>query len=308
MTLPSPASTARVVDDPFELVGETPLVRLRHASDTTNRSVWLKLEHLNPTSSVKDREAGRALRAHPSGELVVATTGNLGIALAARCAREGRKLAVVMPRGMSLERRATLRAYEVELVLSPADGGLDGAMRVASALARERGATFVDPFELATSAALALGDEILADMAGLRIDAVVSTVGSGGTLRGMATAIRAAHPNVRIVAVEAASSPVLSRSLAGPSKIQGAVNSRAARAVVANAFDEIIGVSDDDAYRAKSLLAHREGVLAGMSTGANVAAAIEVARRMPAGANVVTLQCDTGERYFSLEEFFAHAS
>lgn len=307
MNFPSPIPSARVVDDPFELAGGTPLVQLRNVVPQGSANVWLKLDQLNPTGSTKDRVVEELLRGGEGQEFVVASTGNLGISVAAYGARIGARVTVVMPRGMSLERRATIRGYEAKLELTSAEGGLDEAVARARILTSERNAKFVDPFLVSNRAGAGLGTEILDAMRGLSLAAIVCTVGTGATLRALAQVLRAERSNVRVIAVEAASSPVLSRGEVGPSKIQGSSNSVSVRDAIVGLYGEVVSVADLDAHRMRTRLASEEGLLAGMSTGANVVAALHVAANLASDAHVVTLQCDSGERYFSVAEHFSDA-
>lgn len=306
-----------IVEDVLELVGDTPLVRLRTLSGRGGADVWAKMEHLNPGGSVKDRickamvqRAAGDGRLPPGGTVVEPTSGNTGIGLALACAVGGFKCVLTMPASMSLERRQLLEAFGAECVLTPPEAQMEGAI----AEARARAASCVGPVftpgqfdndENPAVHARETGAEILAAMDGLSIDAFVAGVGTGGTVSGVGAALRRARgASVRIVAVEPASCATLSRGERGPTKIQGL----AAGFVPANyhpaVVDEVRTVADGDAWRAKVALARREGLLVGISAGAAVHVALEVARELGPGKNVVTVLPDTGERYFSLEEYF----
>ena len=309
----------------LDLVGSTPLVRIRgawlegaHADATAVRGrahVWAKMENLNPGGSVKDRiaramiedaEARGVLRA--PGPIVEPTSGNTGIGLAWVCAVKGYRLVLTMPESMSLERRQLLAAYGAEIVLTPAEAQMDGAISEARKIAeRTPGAFMPSQFDNPANPAVharTSAHEILGAMEGLSIDAFVAAVGTGGTVSGVGPELKKVHPAVRIVAVEPESCATISRGERGPTKIQGI----GAGFVPANyrpaAVDEVRTVRDDDAWRTKLRLARREGLLVGPSAGANVFAAFEVAQELGAGKHVVTVLCDTGERYFSLDEYF----
>ena len=309
----------------LDLVGSTPLVRIRGAwLDTAppaprasrgRAAVWAKMENLNPGGSVKDRiaramiedaEARGVLRA--PGPIVEPTSGNTGIGLAWVCAVKGYRLVLTMPESMSLERRQLLAAYGAEIVLTPAEEQMDGAIAEARRIAeRTPGAFMPSQFENPANPAVharTSAHEILGAMEGLTIDAFVAAVGTGGTVSGVGPELKKFHSSVRIVAVEPESCATISRGERGPTKIQGIgagfVPSNYRPAVV----DEVRTVRDDDAWRTKLRLARREGLLVGPSAGANVFAAFEIAEQLGEGKNVVTVLCDTGERYFSLDEFF----
>ena len=309
----------------LDLVGSTPLVRIRGAwLDTAppaprasrgRAAVWAKMENLNPGGSVKDRiaramiedaEARGVLRA--PGPIVEPTSGNTGIGLAWVCAVKGYRLVLTMPESMSLERRQLLAAYGAEIVLTPAEEQMDGAIAEARRIAeRTPGAFMPSQFENPANPAVharTSAHEILGAMEGLTIDAFVAAVGTGGTVSGVGPELKKVHSSVRIVAVEPESCATISRGERGPTKIQGIgagfVPSNYRPAVV----DEVRTVRDDDAWRTKLRLARREGLLVGPSAGANVFAAFEIAEQLGEGKNVVTVLCDTGERYFSLDEFF----
>ncbi len=301
----------------LDLVGSTPLVRIRGAwlGDAGRAGVWAKMEHLNPGGSVKDRiaramiedaEARGILKA--PGPVVEPTSGNTGIGLAWVCAVKGYRLILTMPESMSLERRQLLGAYGAEIVLTPADAQMDGAIREARAIAARTPGSFM-PSQFDNPAnpsvhARTTAYEILGAMEGLSIDAFVAAVGTGGTVSGVGPELKKVHPRVRIVAVEPESCATISRGERGPTKIQGIGAGFVPPNYRAASVDEVRAVRDDDAWRTKLRLARREGLLVGPSAGANVFAAFELAKELGEGKNVVTVLCDTGERYFSLDEFF----
>lgn len=306
--------SAPVVDSVLDLVGETPIVRLRRLSPEGGATVWGKCEHLNPGGSVKDRiclamieaaEARGMLR--PGDTIVEPTSGNTGIGLALVCARKGYKLVLTMPASMSLERRALLEAYGAEIVLTEPDRVMEGAMEAARRLVEERGAFMPEQFSNPANPEVhetTTAPELLAAFGGQAIDAFVAAVGTGGTVSGVGHALKARNSETRIVAVEPAASPVLLGGPPGPSKIQGLNAGFIPDNYDADVVDAIIGVADRDAWDMKLALAKQEGLLLGISAGANVWAALQVARELGPGKNVVTVLCDTGERYFSLGEYF----
>ncbi len=306
--------SAPVVESVLDLIGETPVVRLRRLSPEGGAAIWGKCEHLNPGGSVKDRiclamiEAAEAQgRLKPGDTIVEPTSGNTGIGLALVCARKGYKLVLTMPASMSLERRALLEAYGVEILLTEPDRVMEGAMEAARMVVQERGAFMPEQFSNPANPGIhrrTTARELLAAFEGRQIDAFVAAVGTGGTVSGVGEALKAHNSATRVIAVEPAASPVLAGGSPGPTKIQGLNAGFVPRNYHGDVVDEIIGVSDQDAWATKLALAKQEGLLLGISAGANVWAAIEVAKRLGPGKSVVTVLCDTGERYFSLGEYF----
>jgi cysteine synthase A len=305
---------APVVDSVLDLVGETPVVRLRKLSPEGGATIWGKCEHLNPGGSVKDRICLAMIRAaeadgrlKPGDTIVEPTSGNTGIGLALVCARKGYKLVLTMPASMSLERRALLEAYGVEIVLTEPDRVMEGAMEAARRIVEERGAFMPEQFSNPANPgvhARTTAPELLHAFEGTSIDAFVAAVGTGGTVSGVGEALKARNPATRVVAVEPAASPVLIGGAPGPTKIQGLNAGFVPKNYHPEFVDEVVGVSDRDAWDTKLALAEEEGLLLGISAGANVWAAIEVAKTLGPEHTVVTVLCDTGERYFSLGEFF----
>ena len=305
---------APVVDSVLDLVGETPVVRLRKLSPADGATIWGKCEHLNPGGSVKDRiclamiEAAEAEgRLKPGDTIVEPTSGNTGIGLALVCARKGYKLVLTMPASMSLERRALLEAYGVEIVLTAPERVMEGAMESARNIVKERGAFMPEQFSNPANPGIHMrttAPELLRAFEGQSIDAFVAAVGTGGTVSGVGEALKAYDPATRIIAVEPSASPVLIGGEPGPTKIQGLNAGFVPRNYHADVVNEVIGVSDRDAWDTKLALATEEGLLLGISTGANVWAARQVASALGPGKTVVTILCDTGERYFSLGEYF----
>jgi cysteine synthase A len=306
--------SAPVVDSVLDLVGETPVVRLRRLSPSGRAMIWGKCEHLNPGGSVKDRiclamiEAAEAQgRLKPGDTIVEPTSGNTGIGLALVCARKGYKLILTMPASMSLERRALLEAYGVEIVLTAPDRVMEGAMEAARRIVEERGAFMPEQFSNPANPGVHMrttATELLHAFEGMTIDVFVAAVGTGGTVSGVGEALKARNPATRVIAVEPAASPVLAGGPAGPTKIQGLNAGFVPKNYHSEVVDQIIGVSDQDAWDTKLALAEQEGLLLGISAGANVWAAIQVAKELGPDQTVVTVLCDTGERYFSLGEYF----
>ena len=298
-----------------ELIGRTPLVRLNRISDESGAEVLGKLESFNPGGSVKDRiglamiEAAECAGAISPGKttIIEPTSGNTGIALAMVAAARGYDLVLCMPDTMSVERRAILKAYGARLVLTPGSEGMSGAIARAADLAAEGGDTFVpQQFENAANPEihrLTTAAEIWDDTGG-EVAAFVAGVGTGGTVMGVGEALRQRRPDVLVVAVEPADSPVLSGGKPGPHKIQGIGAGFVPKVLDIGVFDEILTVATDDAFAAARDLARLEGVLVGISSGANAWAAGQVARRPEMkGKVVVTVLCDTGERYLSTPVF-----
>jgi cysteine synthase A len=298
-----------------ELIGRTPLVRLNRISDESGAEVLGKLESFNPGGSVKDRiglamieAAERDGRIAPGRTTIIEpTSGNTGIALAMVAAARGYDLVLTMPDTMSIERRTILKAFGARLVLTPGADGMRGAVAKALELAAEGADAFVpQQFEnLANPEVhrLTTAEEIWADTGG-EVDAFVAGVGTGGTLTGVGQVLKERRPGVLVVAVEPADSPVLSGGAPGPHKIQGIGAGFVPQVLDTEVYDEIVKVSVDDAFAAARDLARQEGVLVGISAGANVWAAGQVARRPEfQGKIVVTVLCDTGERYLSTPLF-----
>jgi cysteine synthase A len=298
-----------------ELIGHTPLLRLNRISDESGAEVLGKLESFNPGGSVKDRiglamieTAEREGRIAPGKTTIIEpTSGNTGIALAMVAAARGYDLVLTMPDTMSVERRTILKAFGARLVLTPGAEGMRGAVARALELAAEGDDAFVpQQFEnLANPEVhrLTTAAEIWADTGG-EVDAFVAGVGTGGTVTGVGQVLKERRPGVLVVAVEPADSAVLSGGRPGPHKLQGIGAGFVPKVLDTEVYDEIVKVSADDAFATARDLARREGVLVGISAGANVWAAGQVARRPELnGKVVVTVLCDTGERYLSTPLF-----
>jgi len=306
---------AKIAKSIVELIGNTPLVELNKVTDGAPARVVAKLELLNPAGSVKDRigysmveAAENEGRISPDRSVLVEpTSGNTGIALAMVAAARGYKLILTMPDTMSIERRLLLRAFGALVVLTPGSEGMKGAVAEANRIVEEtEGAFMPQQFENPANPRIhrrTTGEEIWADTDGA-VDIFVAGVGTGGTITGVAQAIRAHKPEVKIVAVEPAKSPVLSGGKAGPHKIQGIGAGFKPRVLDTSLIDEIITVTDEDAIQMARRLVREEGILCGISSGANTWAAVQLAHRPEnEGKMIVTVLPSTGERYLSTDLF-----
>ncbi len=296
-------------EDVTQLVGRTPVVRLRRITPPDAAAVWLKLESFNPGGSVKDRAALGMIQAaeeagmlRPGSTIVEPTSGNTGIALAMIAAVRGYRLVLVMPETMSIERRRLLAAYGAELVLTPGEEGMAGAVKRAQELLAQNPDWFMlDQFSNPANPAVharTTAEEILSQLEG-RIDAFVAGVGTGGTITGVGRQLKRRLSRVQVVAVEPARSAVLSGQSAGPHRIQGIGAGFVPAILDRKVIDQIIRVDDEQAVAAARRLAREEGLLLGISSGAAVHAALQVAAELGAGKNVVAIAPDTGERYLS---------
>ncbi len=300
----------KIYEDITKTIGNTPLVRVSRLAAGLPGDVIVKLEKANPQGSVKDRiglamieAAERAGIIARDTVIIEPTSGNTGIALASVCAVKGYRLILTMPETMSRERRALLRMLGAELVLTEGAKGMKGAIEKAEELARERKGTFI-PFQFRNQANVEVhrrttAEEIWNDTDG-RVDILVAGVGTGGTITGVSKAIKEKKPSFRAVAVEPADSPILSGGKPGPHKIQGIGAGFVPDILQRELLDEIIRVSNDDAGATAKRAAREEGMLVGISSGAALWAALEVARRPEsAGKQIVAVLPDTGERYLS---------
>jgi cysteine synthase A len=305
-----------IVTNITELIGNTPLVRLNAPSKATGATILGKCEFMNPTSSVKDRIGFNMIKtAMDEGKItsntliIEPTSGNTGIALASICAALGLKLTLTMPESMSIERRNLLQALGASLVLTPASQGMKGAIDEADRLvASTPNAIVLQQFSNPANPQIhreTTGQEILRDT-DATVDIFVAAVGTGGTITGTGEALRAVLPHIQIVAVEPKDSPVLSGGHAGPHKIQGIGAGFIPDVLNTSLYNEVITVSNEDAIATAKKLARDEGILVGISAGANVYAAMQVAARPEnKGKTVVTILCDTAERYLSTALFEA---
>lgn len=294
-------------------IGGTPLVRLNRITEGAGATVVAKLESANPAASVKDRIGAAIIDAaeasgelQPGGTIVEGTSGNTGIALAMVAAARGYKLVLAMPETMSRERRGVLRAYGAELVLTPGPDGMKGAVAKAEEIAAERGGILARQFSNAANPQVhreTTAEEIWADTEG-DIDAFVAGIGTGGTITGVGQVLKQRKDDIRVVAVEPADSPILTGGEAGPHKIQGLGANFVPEILDTEVYDEVVDVELDDALRVARELGTKEGILAGISSGANVYAALELAKRPEMdGKTIVVIVCDYGERYLSTPLF-----
>lgn len=299
-----------------QLIGHTPLLELTHIENECGLKarVLAKLEYFNPAGSVKDRIAKRMIEdaeskgtLRPGSVIIEPTSGNTGIGLAAVAAARGYRTIIVMPETMSVERRKLMKAYGAELILTEGAKGMKGAIEKAQALAKEMPNAFV-PGQFSNPANPEVhyettGPEIWADTDG-QVDLFVAGVGTGGTVTGVGRYLKQQNPQVKVVAVEPADSPMLSKGTAGPHKIQGIGAGFVPQVLDTKIFDEIITVENDDAFAQGKEIAKEEGILVGISAGAALHAAIELAKRPEnKGKNIVALLPDTGDRYYSTPLF-----
>ena len=305
---------ARIYSDITKTVGNTPLVRLNRVTEGVQATVLAKLESFNPLSSVKDRigvnmidAAEREGRITKDTVIVEPTSGNTGIGLAFTCATRGYRLILTMPDTMSMERRQLLQALGAELILTPGTEGMKGAIRKAEEMAAENPRVFI-PYQFKNPANPEIhrrttAEEIWRDTDG-EVDVVVAGVGTGGTITGIAEALKERKPGFQAVAVEPAGSPVLSGGEPGPHKIQGIGAGFVPDVLRLDLVDEVVQVASDEAWEMTRRLAREEGIFAGISSGANTYAALQIAARSEnTGKLIVVILPDTGERYLSTGVF-----
>ncbi len=314
---PAAAPQDLIYDDLADLIHDTPLLRISQLGTESERAwVFGKMEAANPGGSVKDRIALAMIEAaeasgklKPGGTVIEPTSGNTGIGLAVVCRQRGYRCLLTMPESMSLERRQLLKAYGAEVILTPAEKQMEGAIERAGQLGEEIADSYLpgqfdngcNPLVHYTHTA----EEIIHSLQGTPIDAFVAAVGTGGTISGVGKRLKEVYPQCQVIAVEPESCATISRGEVGPSKIQGIAAGFIPKNYDSAFIDEVRTVSDRTAYDTKKLLGHQEGALVGLSSGANVAIALDVARELGPGKVVVTILCDTGERYFSLDAHFA---
>lgn len=294
-------------DTPLGQIGKTPLIRV-NITATDEAAIWGKMEGTNPGGSVKDRialamidDAEQSGKLKPGMTIIEPTSGNTGIGLALVAAVKGYPLILTMPDTMSIERRRLFNVYGAELVLTPGSLGMRGAIEKAESLAEEKGAFIPQQFKNPANPQVhekTTGPEIVAALDG-KIDALVAGVGTGGTITGVGRVLRNMNPDVKIFAVEPKDSAILSGGDAGPHKIQGIGAGFIPDTLDTSIYDEIITVSNEEAIATTRQLARESGIFTGISAGANVFAARKVAKQLGAGKTVVTILCDTGERYLS---------
>jgi len=304
----------RIFDSVLDLIGRTPMVKLSKLSPEGGATIAAKLESFNPGGSVKDRiaysmilDAERRGILKPGSTIVEPTSGNTGIGLAMVCAVKGYRLILVMPASMSVERRRLLKAYGAEFVLTPPELGMRGAVEKALELTREIEDSFM-PQQFENPANPEIHEKTTAleilEQTGGKLNAFVAGVGTGGTITGVARVLKREIPNLKVVAVEPASSPVLSGGKPGLHKIQGIGAGFVPKVLNLELVDEIITVTNEEAFETTRELSTKEGILAGISAGAATFAARKVASSLKPGNLVVTVLPDTGERYLSVEGLF----
>ena len=306
----------KVYNSVTELIGGTPLLKANNfiKANDIKANIYVKLEYFNPAGSVKDRiakamieQAEKDGKLKPGATIIEPTSGNTGIGLASVAAARGYKAILTMPETMSVERRNLLKAYGAKIVLTDGSKGMKGAIAKAEELAKETPNSFI-PEQFANPANPAAheattGPEIYNDLDG-KVDAFIAGVGTGGTLSGVGRYLKKQDKDIRVVAVEPATSPVLSKGQAGPHKIQGIGAGFVPETLDTKVYDEVIAVPNEDAFKYGRQFSHVEGVLIGISSGEALAAAIELAKRPEfEGKNIVALLPDTGDRYLSTELF-----
>jgi len=302
---------SKLVNSVVDLIGNTPIIKLNNVTGPNDANVYVKVEYFNPGSSVKDRLAYAMInKAEKDGllkegsTLIEPTSGNTGIGLAMVAAAKGYKAVIVMPDTMSMERRNLLRAYGAELILTPGAEGMKGAIAKAEELSKENGWFLPQQFENPVNAVIhreTTGPEIISafDEAGLSLDAFISGVGTGGTVTGSGEVLKEKFPEIEIIAVEPKDSPVLAGGKPGPHKIQGIGAGFVPEVLNPEVITSIFPVDNDDAFETSRKVAREEGILGGISAGAAMYAAIETAKRLGKGKNILAILPDNGERYLS---------
>ena len=297
----------------LELIGKTPMVKLNKINDS-EAEIYLKLEFFNPAHSIKDRaalkmieEAEKLGKIDKNTVIIEPTSGNTGIGLALVCAVKGYKIILTMPESMSIERRKMLQGYGAELVLTPKEAGMKGAVDMALELAEKYESSFV-PAQFSNpdnpkSHILTTAEEIWADTDG-NIDIFVASFGTGGTISGVGKRLKELNPDIKIIAIEPKDSPLVSEGKAGPHGIQGIGANFIPKNLDMSVIDEVITAEEDESIETAKLLARKEGVLCGISSGANVSGALRIAKRAEnKGKKIVTVITDYGERYLSTKLF-----
>lgn len=297
----------------LEQIGNTPIVRLEKLEEAGSAAIYAKIEAFNPGGSIKDRICLSMIEAaerdgllKPGGAVVEPTSGNTGIGLSMVCVVKGYKIVLTMPDTMSIERRRLLAAYGAELVLTPGAQGMRGAVQKAEELAAAHGYLLPQQFKNPANPDVhrrTTGPEIINAMAGLPIDAFVSGVGTGGTITGVGEVLKKFNPQIHIVAVEPADSPILSGGEPGPHKIQGIGAGFIPDVLNTKVYNEVVKVGNEAAYAATRRLALEAGILVGISSGAAFVGAQQTAKKLGKGKNVVVILPDTGERYLSTGVF-----
>lgn len=298
----------RIVNNVSELVGQTPLVKLNGSADEDSADIYLKLEYMNPGSSVKDRialsmveEAEKDGRLNEGDTIVEPTSGNTGIGLAMIAAAKGYKAILVMPDTMSQERRNLLRAYGAELVLTPGSDGMKGAIKKAAELHEKHGYFMPQQFNNEANPLIhekTTGPEIIEQM-GDQLDAFVAGIGTGGTITGAGKVLKEKYPDMKVYAIEPEESPVLSGGNPGPHKIQGIGAGFVPGILNTEIYDEVVTVSKEDSFTAAREAARKDGILGGISSGSAIHVAKQVAKQLGKGKKVVAVIPSNGERYLS---------
>ncbi|MEC0311715.1 cysteine synthase A [Bacillus subtilis] len=299
----------RVANSITELIGNTPIVKLNRLADENSADVYLKLEYMNPGSSVKDRiglamiEAAEKEGKLKAGDTIIEpTSGNTGIGIAMVAAAKGLKAILVMPDTMSMERRNLLRAYGAELVLTPGAEGMKGAIKKAEELAEKHGYFVPQQFNNPSNPEIhrqTTGKEIVEQFGDDQLDAFVAGIGTGGTITGAGEVLKEAYPSIKIYAVEPSDSPVLSGGKPGPHKIQGIGAGFVPDILNTEVYDEIFPVKNEEAFEYARRAAREEGILGGISSGAAIYAALQVAKKLGKGKKVLAIIPSNGERYLS---------
>lgn len=300
----------RIANSVSELIGNTPIVKLNRIVDENSADVYVKLEYFNPGSSVKDRIALAMIEAAEeegkikTGDTIIEpTSGNTGIGLAMVSAAKGYRAILVMPDTMSLERRNLLRAYGAELVLTPGAEGMKGAIAKAEQLAKENGYFMPQQFNNPANPEIhrrTTGKEIV-EQIGDQLDAFIAGIGTGGTITGAGEVLKEKYKDIKIFAVEPADSPVLSGGKPGPHKIQGIGAGFVPKVLNTEVYDEVLPITNEEAFEASRKAGQQEGILCGISSGAAIAAALKVAKRLGKGKKVLAIIPDNGERYLSTQ-------
>jgi len=299
----------RIANSVLDLVGRTPIVKLNHLTGPEDADVYLKLEYMNPGSSVKDRIALAMIESAESaghlkaGDTIIEpTSGNTGIGLAMVAAAKGYRSILVMPETMSMERRTLLRAYGAELILTPGPEGMKGAIARATAEAEEHGYFMPQQFNNESNPVVhekTTGPEIVEAFKGLTLDAFIAGIGTGGTITGAGKVLRQAFPGIEIIAVEPTDSPVLSGGKPGPHKLQGIGAGFVPSILDTQIYDSVEQVTTEEAFDHARRAAKSNGVLGGISSGAAIAAALKTAKRLGKGKTVLAIIPSNGERYLS---------